>query len=143
MVDETYAALQYAGPASWHHLIAPTRTIPLTTHSIHAISFAMSPGSSDLDGSAATCQLGYLSVAANLTANAIANSIFVADANTIFKDARTTATILDVANEGIPQFTPTVNTYRYVKQALETNDPQVLSMLLVDIIRTANHIAES
>ena len=40
MVDETFTALQYAGPASWHHLIAPTRTIPLTTHSIHAISFA-------------------------------------------------------------------------------------------------------
>lgn len=44
MTDETYTALQYAGPASWHHLIAPTRTFPLTEPSIHPIAFAMSPG---------------------------------------------------------------------------------------------------
>lgn len=28
MIDETYTALQYAGPASWHHLIAPHTHIP-------------------------------------------------------------------------------------------------------------------
>jgi hypothetical protein len=27
MTDETFTALQYAGPASWHHLIAPTHTM--------------------------------------------------------------------------------------------------------------------
>ena len=43
MIDETFTALQYAGPASWHHLIAPTRTFALTEFSIHAIAFAMSP----------------------------------------------------------------------------------------------------
>lgn len=30
MTDETHAALQRAGPDSWHHLIARTRTFPLT-----------------------------------------------------------------------------------------------------------------
>ena len=28
MTNETFTALHYAGPASWHHLIAPTRTFP-------------------------------------------------------------------------------------------------------------------
>lgn len=28
MTDETFTALQYAGPASWHHLIAPTHIPP-------------------------------------------------------------------------------------------------------------------
>lgn len=108
-VDETHAALQYAGPTSWHHLIAPTRTLPLTEFSIHSI----------------------------------ANSIFTADAHTIFKDASTTAATLDKTNKNLPQFTPNVSTYKHVAGALRTNSPQVLSMLLVDIIRTTNHITES
>lgn len=143
MIDETFTALQYAGPASWHHLIAPTRTFPLTDHSIHSIAFAMSTGDRKLSGNEPVAQLGILAAAANLTANAIAHSIFTADANIIFKDARMTATILDTTNKKLPQFTPNVSTYKYVAQALRTNAPQVLSMLLIDIIRTANHIIEN
>ena len=143
MSDETFTALQYAGPASWHHLIAPTRTFPLTEFSTHYIAFAMSPGDRRLSDNEHVAQLGVLAAAANLTSNAIANSIFTADAHTIFKDARTTAAILDATNKNLPQFTPTVSTYKHVARALRTNDPQVLSMLLIDIIRTANHIAEN
>lgn len=143
MIDETFTALHYAGPASWHHLIAPTRTFPLTEFSIHSIAFAMSPGDRRLSDNEPVVQLGTLAAAANLTSNAIANSIFTADARTIFKDARMTAAILDATNKKLPQFTPNVSTYKHVVRALRTNDPQVLSMLLIDIIRTANHITEN
>lgn len=143
MSDETFTALRYAGPASWHHLIAPTRTFPLTEFSTHSIAYAMSPGDRRLSDNEPVVQLGALAAAANLTSNAIANSIFTADANTIFKDARMTAAILDATNKNLPQFTPTVSTYKNVVRALKTNDPQVLSMLLIDIIRTANHITEN
>lgn len=142
MNDETFTALQYAGPASWHHLIAPTRTFPLTEFSIHSVAFAMSPGARELSGNEPVVQLGTLAAAANLISNAIAHSIFTADANIIFKDARMTAAIIDATNNKLPQFTPNVSTYKHVARALGTNDPQVLSMLLIDIIRTANHITK-
>jgi len=142
MTDETRAALQYAGPASWHHLIAPTRTFPLTEFSIHSIAYAMSPGDRKLRDNESVVHLGALAAAANLTSNAIANSIFTADAHSIFKDARMTAALLDATNKKLPQFTPDVSTYKHVARALRTNDPRVLSMLLIDIIRTANHVIE-
>ena len=134
MTDETFTTLQYAGPASWHRLIAPTRTFPLTEFSIHAIAFAMSPGDRKLSGNEPVFQLGALA------SNAIAHNIFTADAHIIFKDARMTASLLDAINKKLPQFTPNVSTYKHVARALRTNNPQVLSMLLIDIIRTANHI---
>ena len=143
MTDETHAALHYAGPDNWHHLIAPTRTFPLTEFSIHSIAYAMSPGDRRLSGNEPVVRLGILAAAANLTSNAIANIIFTADAHIIFKDARMTAALLDATNKNLPQFTPNVSTYKHVARALRTNDPQVLSMLLIDIIRTANHIIES
>ena len=143
MTDETFTALHYAGPAGWHHLIAPTRTFPLTEFSIHSIAYAMSPGDAKLSDNEPVVKLGILAAAANLTSNAIANSIFTADANVIFKDARMTANILDATNKSLPQFTPNVSTYRHVARALRTNDPQVMSMLLIDVIRTANHITEN
>lgn len=143
MVDETFTALHYAGPANWHHLIAPTRTFPLTEFSIHSIAYAMSPGDRELSNNEPVVRLGTLAAAANLTSNAIANITFTADAHIIFKDARMTAAILDATNKNLPQFTPNVSTYKHVARALRTNDPRVLSMLLIDIIRTATHIAES
>lgn len=143
MTDKTHATLQCAGPDSWHHLIAPTRTFPLTEFSTHSIAFAMSPGDRELSGNEPVVQLGILAAAANLISNAIANSIFTADAHIIFKDARMTAAILDATNKKLPQFTPNVSTYKYVARALRTNDPQVLAMLLIDIIRTANHITNN
>lgn len=141
MADETFTALHYAGPANWHHLIAPTRTFPLTEFSIHSIAFAMSPEGRRLSDNEPVTRLGALAAAANLTSNAIANSIFAADAHTIFKDARMTASLLDATNKGLPRVTINVSTYKNVARALRTNDPRVLSMILIDIIRTANHIA--
>ena len=133
MSDETFTALQYAGPASWHHLIAPTRTFPLTEFSIHSIAYAMSPGDRELSNNEPVVQLGARAAAANLTSNAIANSIFTADANTIFDDARMTAAILDITNKKLPQFTPNVSTYKHVARALRTNSPQVLSQSLIHL----------
>jgi hypothetical protein len=143
MSDETFTALHYAGPANWHHLIAPTRTFPLTEFSIHSIAYAMSPGDRELSGNEPAVRLGTLAAAANLTSNAIANIIFTADAHIIFKDARMTAALLDATNKKLPQFIPNVSTYKHVARALRTNDPQVLSMLLIDIIRTATHITNN
>lgn len=143
MTNDTFTALHCAGPAGWHHLIAPTRTFPLTEFSIHSIAFAMSPGDRCLSDNEPVVQLGILAAAANLTANAIANNTTTADAHTIFKDARTTAAIIDTTNKGLPQFAPNVGTYKHVARALKTNDTQVLYALLVDIIRTANHIANN
>ena len=143
MTDETFTALQYAGPANWHHLIAPTRTFPLTEFSIHSIARAMSPGDRGRSDNEPVVQLGTLAAAANLTSNAIANSILSADARTIFKAAHMMAALLDAINKNLPQFTPNVSTYKHVARALRTNDPQVLSMLLIDIIRTANRLANN
>lgn len=143
MTDETFTALHCAGPASWHHLIAPTRTFPLTEFSIHSIAFAMSPGYEKLSDNDHVVRLGALAAAANLTSNAIANAIFTTTALGIFKEARTAAHVLHATNKNTPTFIPNVSTYKHVARALRTNDPQVLSMLLIDIIRTANHITES
>nr|DAQ21851.1 MAG TPA: hypothetical protein [Caudoviricetes sp.] len=53
-----------------------------------------------------------------------------------------TASLLDATNKKLPQFTPNASTYKHAARALRTNDPQVLSMLLIDIIRIANHITK-
>ena len=143
MIDETFTALQYAGPASWHHLIAPTRTFPLTEFSIHSIAYAMSPGDRKLSDNEPVVLLGALAAAANLTSNAVANKLFVTTALDIFKEARIAAHILHVANNGLPHVATDARTYKHVARALKTNDPQVLSMLLIDIIRTAYRITES
>lgn len=103
----------------------------------------MSPGDKELSVNEPVVHLGALAAAANLTSNAIANSIFTADAHTIFEGARMTAALLDTTNKGLTHITPNVSTYKHVARALRINDPQVLSMLLIDIIRTANHITES
>ena len=143
MVDETFTILHYAGPATWHQNIAPSRT-DMDPNAIiinigSALNACIGPRSTELN----ILTLAELSVAANLLSNKIANTIFVADAQTVFKDARTTAAILDATNKNLPQFTPDVSTYKNVVRALRTNSPQVLSMLLIDTIRTANHITES
>lgn len=49
----------------------------------------------------------------------------------------------NATNKSLPQFTPNVSTYKHVARPLRTNDPQVMSMLLIDVIRTANHITEN
>ena len=143
MTSETYTALQYAGPDSWHHLIAPTRTFPLTESTTQAAALTMDSTLGHFKDNEAIFALADLSATANILSNAIANSTLTADANTIFKDARTTANTLDTTNKHTPHFTPTFRTYKHFERAANTKDPQVLSMLLIDIIRIANHIVNN
>lgn len=58
-------------------------------------------------------------------------------------DLAATANILQVINRNTPTFNPTFRTYRYFKQAADTLDPQVIAMLLIDVIRIAYTITES
>ena len=143
MTDETRAALQCAGPDSWHHLIAPTRTFPLTDDTIEMAALSMDSTLNCPYSIDAIPALTDLAATANILANAIANSQQAAGAQSVFKLTRVAAHALDNINKDTPSFTPTLNTYRHFKRAAETRDPQVLSMLLIDIIRTANHIIES
>lgn len=143
MTDETFTALKYAGPANWHHLIAPTRTFPLTDGTAQSAALSMDSACDYLNDISAIYALTDLAATANILANAIANCKQVAGAQSIFKLTRTAARVLDIINKDTPSFTPTFNTYRHFKRAVETRDSQVLSMLLIDVIRIANHITES
>lgn len=143
MTDETFTALQYAGPASWHHLIAPTRTFPLTEETAQAAALSMDSACPYRNDISAVYALTDLAATANILSNAIANTIFTTTALDIFKEARTAAHVLHVTNMDTPTFTPTFRTYRHFKQAVDTRDPRVLAMLLIDTIRIAYHITES
>jgi hypothetical protein len=143
MTDETFTALQYAGPASWHNLIAPTRTFPLTEGTAQAAALSMDSACGHLNDISAVYALTDLAATANILSNAIANTTFTMTALDIFKEARTAAHILHVTNRDTPAFTPTFRTYRHFKQAVDTRNPQVIVRLLVDVIRIAYHITES
>ena len=142
MTDETRAALQCAGPDSWHHLIARTRTFPLTDDTIEMAALSMDSTLNCPYSIDAIPALTDLAATANILANAIANSQQAAGAQSIFKLTCVAAHALDNINKDTPSFTPTLNTYRHFKRAAETRDPQVLSMLLLDVIRIANHITK-
>ena len=143
MTDETFTILQYAGPATWHQNIAPSRTDmapnAIITNVGSALNACIGPRSTELN----ILTLTELSVAANLLSNKIANAIFVADALTIFKDARMVANILDAINKAPhPAFVPPFTKMQPMMRAARSNDPTILSMLLIDVIRIANHIIE-
>ena len=76
MTDETFTALQYAGPASWHHLIAPTHTFPLTDGTAQAAALSMDSACDHPNGISAVYALTDLAATANILSNAIANTIF-------------------------------------------------------------------
>lgn len=143
MTDETFTALKYAGPASWHHLIAPTRTFPLTDGTAQAAAQSMDSAYCHRNDISAIYTLTDLAATANILSNAIANTILTTTALDIFKEARNAAHILRATNRDTPPFTPTLRTYRYFKQAVDTRDPKVIIRLLIDVIRIAYHIAES
>ena len=140
--NETYTVLQRAGPANWHHLIAPTSTFPLTRSTAQAAAQSMDSACSYHNDPSAIYALTDLAATASILASAIANAIFTTNALDIFKEARTAAYVLHVINENTPAFTPTFRTYIHFEQAVDTNDPTVLYLLLVDIIRIANHITK-
>lgn len=143
MADETFTILHYAGPATWHQNIAPSRTDmdpnAIITNIGSALNACIGPRSTELN----ILTLAELSVAANLLSNKIANTIFVADAQTTFKDARMVANILDAINKTPhPAFVPPFKKTQPMMRAARSNDPAVLSMLLIDVIRIAYHITE-
>jgi hypothetical protein len=142
MTDETFTALQYAGPASWHHLIAPTRTFPITEETALAAAQSMDAASPYRNDLPAIYTLTDLAATANILSNAIANTVFTATALDIFKEARTAAHVLYIINRDTPTFNPTFRTYRHFKRAVDTRDLQVVTMLLIDVIRIAYHITE-
>ena len=98
MTDETFTALQYAGPASWHHLIAPTHTFPLTDGTAQAAALSMDSACDYINDISAIYALTDLAATANILSNAIANTIFTTTALDIFKEARTIAHVLHVTN---------------------------------------------
>lgn len=109
---------------------------------MQAAAISMDSVSDHLDGISAVYALTDLAATANILSNAIANTIFTATALDIFKDARTAAHVLQVINRNTPTFNPTFRTYRHFKRAIDTRDPQVVAMLLIDVIRIAYHITE-
>lgn len=142
MHDETPAALTYAGPDSWHHLIAQTHTFPLTEATTQAAALSMDSVPGVSRGIKAIWALCDLAATSNILANAAANATSTANAREVFEDARSTARTLDILNERTPRFNPTFRTYQVFWDALQTKDPQVIAMLLVDTIRIANHIID-
>lgn len=142
MTNETHAALYYAGPSHWHHLIAPTRTYPLTDSTTQAATLAMDSATGTFKGIEAACTLTDLASTAIILSNAIANKAPTATAQDIFKRARAIASATDTHTEGTPRFQPTFKTYSAFHKAASTDDPQVLTQLLIDVIRIANHITD-
>ena len=104
-IDETATALRVAGPASWHHLIAPTRTFPLAEETALAAAQSMDAASPYRNDISAIYALTDLAATANILSNAIANTIFTTTALDIFKEARTASHILHVTNRDTPTST--------------------------------------
>ena len=142
MINETAPALHCTGPNSWHHLIAPTRASPLTESTSQATSLAMDGDVGHFKDIEAIFALSDLAAAAIILSNAIANTTLTTNTRSIFEGARATARTLDNMTTNTPRFTPTFRTTTHFKRAADTNDPQILAMLLIDTIRIANHITE-
>lgn len=143
MDDETNALLYMAGPANWHHTIAPTRinmgNNTIITNINTALQGTQGPRATEFNLNALTS----LQAAANILANKIADTIYIANALDIFREACITANKLDKeATAPHPAFQPSFKKAITATRILNDGDPLALSMLLVDIIRIANHTAE-
>lgn len=135
-------ALQAAGPDNWDYSIAPAN-FPLTEATIQAASTSIDSAVNTIGGISNVFALHDLAAAATILANAAANTTPGTNSTRIFKEARFTARALDVINKDTPHFNPNFQTYRHFKRAIEANNPAVLTALLIDIIRIADHLTES
>ena len=140
MNNETHTPLQHAGPTNWHHLIAPTKPSPLSDSTLQAAALSMDAATPTPSGIDAIFALTNLAATAITLSNTVTNATNATNTRTTFEEAHQAATRLDSINKNTPPFTPTFRTYRHFKQAAETRDPQVLTRLLIDTIRIANHI---
>lgn len=143
MKDDIYAAIYFAGPSNWGRLIAPTRydlgigeiAIPLTS-ALNTNRYTRTPGK-------AITALTNLAAAAVLLSNKIAEDLFITTAQDIYAEALAVARKLD--NHDTPPhvwFQDDSDVYRAAMRAIRSNDPRVHAMLLVDLIRIADHIAD-
>ena len=135
-------ALQAAGPDNWEHSTAPT-DFPLTEATAQAASLSIDSAANAIGGISNVFALHDLAAAATILANATANPTPGANATEVFKEARFTARALDTINKNTPSFSPDFRTYRHLHQAITTNNPTVLTALLIDVIRIAHRITES
>lgn len=135
-------ALQAAGPDNWEHSITPT-DFPLTETTAQAASLSIDSAANTTGGISNVFALHDLAAAATILANAVANTTPGMDATEVFKEARFTARALDTINKSTPSFSPDFRAYRHLHQAITTNNPTVLTMLLIDFIRIADHLTES
>jgi hypothetical protein len=137
MRDAISAALKQAGPDNWHFLIAPVRTLPLTEGTAQAVALAMDSPAGVPRGPERLWVLADLAAATGTLSNAIANALPQTDALGIFIEARAAANLLNDRNRHIPQYQPTFTAYNAFHRAAATNDPQVLTQVLIDVIRIA------
>mgnify|MGYP000467291243 CR=1 FL=1 len=141
--DDIATAIQLAGPINWHHLLAPTRSKLdfgaadqafgnyLATHNRHPNT----PGN-------AIAALGELATVAIIIANNIANDIFTTTAQDVFQEAYVVAREFD-RHAPKPLSWPQTNNdaYRAARKILRSDNTRAHAMLLVDIIRAANQLA--
>lgn len=143
MIDEMPAILAFAGPDKWHHLIAPTRTNLTTQGAATLVGSALNACSGPRSGTLNINTLTELATASIIVSNKIANTLFTISALTVFEEARRVARILEnKAPMTHPVFNPPSVRQIAMLQAVRSEDPAVLTWLLVDLIRIADHIVD-
>ena len=143
MIDEIPAILAFAGPDEWHHLIAPTRTNLTTQGAATLVGSALGACSGPRSDTLNITTLTELAAASIIISNKIANTLFTISALAVFEEARRTARILkNNTPTRHPAFNrPFIRSTAMLK-VVRSEDPAVLTWLLVDIIRVADHIVD-
>lgn len=95
MIDEMPAILTFAGPDSWHHLIAPSRTNLTTQNAAALIGSTLSACTGPRSDALNITTLAELAAASIIISNKIANTLFAISALTVFEEARRAARILE------------------------------------------------
>lgn len=143
MNDEIYAAIYFAGPSNWGHLIAPTRYDLGLEEIAVSLSSALNVNRYTRTPGKAITALTSLAVAAVLLSNKIAGDLFITTAQDVYAEALAVARKLDTHETPThPWFQADGDVYRAAMRGIRSNDPRVHAMLLVDLIRIANRIAE-
>lgn len=138
MIDETFTALQYAGPASWHHLISADHANTHPEAAFPILDAALKQQCTTLD-SALIALSGYAGAALILAYQIASHS--TADAHSVLITCGRTAEDLTAIN-GYTQPSRKA-AISAINKILYSNDPLAHTMLLIDIIRIAYRITES
>ena len=127
-----------AGPKQWHHLISADHADTHPEAASPLLNAALKQQCTTLDSTFIALS-GYTGAALILAYRIASHS--TADAHSALIACRRTAEELTAIN-GYTQ-PPHKDTISAINKILYSNDPLAYAMLLVDIIRTANHITES